>query len=113
MRSWVVARRPLLGCTQAASGTSSCLRCKLPANYTPVTQSLLICVYLCVFVGCCYACVQMAVALGGRIAEELIFGENDITTGASNDFQQVSHNQGFWGCPRRVFMKLIINPAVL
>eukprot|EP00775_Hariotina_reticulata_P005119 gene5119-5359_t len=33
---------------------------------------------------------QMAVALGGRIAEELIFGENDITTGASGDFQQVT-----------------------
>jgi len=33
---------------------------------------------------------QMAVALGGRIAEELIFGEDDITTGASGDFQQVS-----------------------
>lgn len=33
---------------------------------------------------------QMAVALGGRIAEELIFGEDDITTGASNDFQQVT-----------------------
>jgi cell division protease FtsH len=33
---------------------------------------------------------QMAVALGGRIAEELIFGEDDITTGASNDFMQVS-----------------------
>lgn len=34
--------------------------------------------------------LQMAVALGGRIAEELIFGENDITTGASGDFQQVT-----------------------
>jgi cell division protease FtsH len=33
---------------------------------------------------------QMAVALGGRIAEELIFGENEITTGASGDFQQVT-----------------------
>lgn len=33
---------------------------------------------------------QMAVALGGRIAEELIFGEDDITTGASNDFMQVT-----------------------
>ncbi|GMH40388.1 hypothetical protein BSKO_08292 [Bryopsis sp. KO-2023] len=33
---------------------------------------------------------QMAVALGGRIAEELIFGEDNITTGASNDFQQVT-----------------------
>lgn len=31
----------------------------------------------------------MAVALGGRIAEELIFGEDDITTGAGGDFQQV------------------------
>ncbi|CAM6102438.1 unnamed protein product [Calypogeia fissa] len=33
---------------------------------------------------------QMAVALGGRIAEELIFGSENVTTGASNDFMQVS-----------------------
>jgi cell division protease FtsH len=32
---------------------------------------------------------QLAVALGGRIAEELIFGRDEITTGASNDLQQV------------------------
>jgi len=37
-----------------------------------------------------YLLNQMAVALGGRIAEELIFGEDEITTGASNDFQQVT-----------------------
>ncbi|URE32493.1 Peptidase family M41 [Musa troglodytarum] len=33
---------------------------------------------------------QMAVALGGRVAEEVIFGEEKVTTGASNDFMQVS-----------------------
>jgi cell division protease FtsH len=33
---------------------------------------------------------QMAVALGGRIAEEIIFGDEEVTTGASNDLQQVT-----------------------
>lgn len=33
---------------------------------------------------------QMAVALGGRIAEEVIYGEEEVTTGASNDLQQVA-----------------------
>ncbi|CAA7403542.1 unnamed protein product [Spirodela intermedia] len=33
---------------------------------------------------------QMAVALGGRVAEEVIFGKEKVTTGASNDFMQVS-----------------------
>jgi cell division protease FtsH len=32
----------------------------------------------------------MAVALGGRIAEEVIFGDENVTTGASSDFQQVT-----------------------
>ncbi len=33
---------------------------------------------------------QMAVALGGRIAEEIVYGNEEVTTGASNDLQQVA-----------------------
>merc|ERR1740138_804460 len=36
-----------------------------------------------------YLCAQLTVALGGRVAEEIIFGKDEITTGASNDLQQV------------------------
>jgi ATP-dependent Zn protease len=32
---------------------------------------------------------RMAVALGGRVAEEIILGPDQVTTGAANDFQQV------------------------
>jgi cell division protease FtsH len=33
---------------------------------------------------------QMAVALGGRLAEEIVFGDAEVTTGASSDLQQVA-----------------------
>merc|ERR1712086_1238792 len=33
---------------------------------------------------------NLAVALGGRLAEEIIFGEDGVTTGASNDFEKVA-----------------------
>jgi cell division protease FtsH len=32
---------------------------------------------------------QLTVALGGRVAEEIVYGKDEITTGASNDLQQV------------------------
>jgi cell division protease FtsH len=38
----------------------------------------------------CYLQNQMAVALGGRVAEELVYGEDEVTTGASNALQQVA-----------------------
>ena len=34
---------------------------------------------------------QLAVALGGRLAEEIIYGEDMVTTGASNDIEQVAN----------------------
>merc|ERR1711976_1112139 len=34
---------------------------------------------------------QLAVALGGRLAEEIIYGEDMVTTGASNDIQQLAN----------------------
>merc|ERR1719214_518179 len=36
-----------------------------------------------------YLKAQLCVALGGRCAEEIMFGEDEVTTGASNDLQQV------------------------
>lgn len=31
---------------------------------------------------------QIAVALGGYVAEEIVYGEDEVTTGASNDLQK-------------------------
>merc|ERR1712147_184626 len=36
-----------------------------------------------------YLRAQLTVALGGRVAEEIVYGKDEITTGASNDLQQV------------------------
>ena len=36
-----------------------------------------------------YLQAQLAVALGGRVAEEITFGADEVTTGASGDLQQV------------------------
>merc|ERR1719198_2038949 len=37
-----------------------------------------------------YLEAQLVVALGGRLAEEIIFGEDGVTTGASNDIEKVA-----------------------
>jgi len=37
-----------------------------------------------------YLEARLAVALGGRVAEELVYGESEITTGASGDLQSVA-----------------------
>ena len=34
---------------------------------------------------------RICVALGGRIAEEIVNGKENVTTGASNDFQQCTN----------------------
>mmetsp|Transcript_16364 Transcript_16364/g.27674 ORF Transcript_16364/g.27674 Transcript_16364/m.27674 type:complete len:426 (+) Transcript_16364:1299-2576(+) len=38
-----------------------------------------------------YLLNRICVGMGGRIAEELVNGKNKVTTGASNDFQQVTN----------------------
>eukprot|EP00548_Thalassiothrix_antarctica_P001376 CAMPEP_0194146282 /NCGR_PEP_ID=MMETSP0152-20130528/20495_1 /TAXON_ID=1049557 /ORGANISM="Thalassiothrix antarctica, Strain L6-D1" /LENGTH=708 /DNA_ID=CAMNT_0038846767 /DNA_START=65 /DNA_END=2191 /DNA_ORIENTATION=- len=49
---------------------------------------------------------QLAVALGGRLAEEMIYGDSGVTTGASNDLQQVASIAGrmvkSWGMSEKI-----------
>ncbi|CAK9074545.1 unnamed protein product [Durusdinium trenchii] len=49
---------------------------------------------------------RMCVALGGRIAEEIINGKDNVTTGASNDFQQCTQ------VAQAMVMQLGMSPAV-
>jgi len=57
---------------------------------------------------------QLAVALGGRLAEEIVFGEDNTTTGASNDFQQVANIAKRmvkeWGMSEKVGMVALSTP---
>ena len=58
---------------------------------------------------------QLAVALGGRLAEELIYGEDFVTTGASNDIQQVANIAKRmvkeWGMSKKVGMIALTEPS--
>merc|ERR1712157_15733 len=65
---------------------------------------------------CQYLESQLAVALGGRLAEEIIYGEDRVTTGASNDIQQVANiaNQMVtqWGMSPKVGNVCIEEPGM-
>jgi len=58
---------------------------------------------------------QLAVALGGRLAEEIIYGEDCVTTGASNDIQQVAsiakRMVKEWGMSNKVGRVAISEPS--
>jgi cell division protease FtsH len=61
-----------------------------------------------------YLEARLAVALGGRLAEELIYGEDLVTTGASNDIQQVAQTAKSmvkeWGMSKTVGMVALSSP---
>jgi len=58
---------------------------------------------------------QLAVALGGRLAEEIIYGEDMVTTGASNDIQQVANIASRmvkeWGMSKKVGALALSEPS--
>merc|ERR1712113_1376615 len=58
---------------------------------------------------------QLAVALGGRLAEEIVYGEDFVTTGASNDIQQVASIAKRmvmqWGMSDKVGRVALENPS--
>ena len=47
---------------------------------------------------------KLAMMFGGRAAEELIYGDENVTTGAGNDIQQATTSRGGWSpsgaCPK-------------
>merc|ERR1719271_861913 len=53
---------------------------------------------------------QLAVALGGRVAEELVYGDDEVTTGASNDLQQV-RKVAQWGFSKDALSPTAWEPA--
>merc|ERR1712070_56388 len=58
---------------------------------------------------------QLAVALGGRLAEEIIYGEDMVTTGASNDIQQAAsiakRMVKQWGMSKKVGCVALSEPS--
>lgn len=58
---------------------------------------------------------QLIVALGGRLAEEIIYGEDMVTTGASNDIQQVANIASRmvkeWGMSDKVGRVAVSSPS--
>src|SRR3989344_8667595 len=50
---------------------------------------------------------MLKVLVGGRVAEELVFGEDQVTTGASNDFEKAT------GIAKKMVYEFGMSPAGL